>query len=105
VDPSTFRGTSYDKSQNSAPLTIRDSIRYQYEHSILSYEDEGSVWDGKRLEAGHRVSVMVRVSFSLLSLHNPRADLAGRTSTPRESVVILPQHVVYSRCIPFAIDT
>lgn len=44
-------------------LMGRDDIRYQYEHSILPYDDTGSVWDGEQLSAGHRVSVMVRVSL------------------------------------------
>lgn len=43
-----------------------DAIRYAYKHSILPYEHEGSIWDGKRLEAGHRVSIMVRVSLYLV---------------------------------------
>jgi alkylated DNA repair protein alkB family protein 7 len=43
----------------------RDAIRYQYEHSILPYDDLGSVWEGEQLKAGHRVSVMVRVSHRI----------------------------------------
>lgn len=42
--------------------TVRDTIRYEYEHSILPYGDEGSKWDGKDLDPGHRVSIMIRVS-------------------------------------------
>lgn len=41
----------------------KDSVRYSYEHSILPYDHEGSVWDGRRLEPGHRVSIMIRVSW------------------------------------------
>lgn len=44
-------------------LMRRDDIRYQYEHSILPYDDPVSVWEGEQLSAGHRVSVMVRVSL------------------------------------------
>ncbi|WVQ85507.1 hypothetical protein IAT38_007672 [Cryptococcus sp. DSM 104549] len=54
-------GEGWDVRLPSGSVYVqRDSVRYGYEHSILSYEDEGSVWDGKRLEAGHRVSVMIR---------------------------------------------
>ncbi|WVN85576.1 uncharacterized protein L203_100724 [Cryptococcus depauperatus CBS 7841] len=38
----------------------RDCVRYNYEHAILPYGHEGSIWDGKRLEKGHRLSIMVR---------------------------------------------
>ncbi|WVR05643.1 hypothetical protein IAU60_002665 [Kwoniella sp. DSM 27419] len=38
----------------------RDSIRYQYEHSILPYSSQGSIWDGSRLDRGHRISIMIR---------------------------------------------
>lgn len=37
-------------------------MRYNYEHSILPYDDPDSHWDGKPLERGHRLSLMVRVS-------------------------------------------
>jgi hypothetical protein len=43
-------------------LIIRGSVRYDYKHSILGYEDGGSQWGGNCLEKGHRVSVMIRVS-------------------------------------------
>ncbi|WVQ71110.1 hypothetical protein IAR50_000635 [Cryptococcus sp. DSM 104548] len=38
----------------------RDSVRYNYEHSILPYDDDASIWNGERLEKGHRMSVMIR---------------------------------------------
>ncbi|WVQ97189.1 hypothetical protein IAU59_004299 [Kwoniella sp. CBS 9459] len=38
----------------------KDTIRYGFEHSILPYSAEGSVWDGERLRAGHRISIMIR---------------------------------------------
>ena len=43
----------------------RDSIRYEYAHSILPYGDE-SVWNNTQLVPGHRVSLMVRVSACYL---------------------------------------
>ncbi|GFZ43344.1 hypothetical protein JCM24511_01064 [Saitozyma sp. JCM 24511] len=46
----------------------RDTVRYGFEHSILGYEAPESVWDGQRLPAGHRVSIMVRVSAPTLAL-------------------------------------
>jgi alkylated DNA repair protein alkB family protein 7 len=45
----------------------RDSIRYGFKHSILPYNDQGSVWDGERLKEGHRLSLMVRVSIKRIS--------------------------------------
>ncbi|XAO23498.1 hypothetical protein I312_102276 [Cryptococcus bacillisporus CA1280] len=38
----------------------RDLIRYGYEHSILPFDDPSSIWDGKKLEMGHRISIMIR---------------------------------------------
>ncbi|KAL1405177.1 hypothetical protein Q8F55_008802 [Vanrija albida] len=38
----------------------KGSVRYQYKHSILPYDDAGSVWDGAALQPGHRISLMVR---------------------------------------------
>ncbi|WVW80382.1 hypothetical protein I302_102363 [Kwoniella bestiolae CBS 10118] len=38
----------------------RDSIRYEYEHSILPYSTEGSEWNGEKLNQGHRISIMIR---------------------------------------------
>ncbi|EJT45496.1 hypothetical protein A1Q1_06047 [Trichosporon asahii var. asahii CBS 2479] len=40
----------------------KGDVRYGYEHSVLGYNHEGSLWDGERLKPGHRVSFMVRVS-------------------------------------------
>jgi alkylated DNA repair protein alkB family protein 7 len=39
-------------------LTSRDKLRYEYEHAILGYDE--SEWEGIKVEAGHRVSIMVR---------------------------------------------
>lgn len=61
-------------------------MRYEYEHSILPYGDEGSVWEDKALEPGHRVSVMIRVSAHIPG-PRPIADLVGRTFTPRFAVI------------------
>lgn len=41
----------------------RDSIRYNYAHSILPYGPE-STWNDSPLVPGHRVSLMIRVSWS-----------------------------------------
>lgn len=40
----------------------RDSIRYDYAHSILPYGAE-SVWNDASIVPGHRVSLMIRVSL------------------------------------------
>jgi alkylated DNA repair protein alkB family protein 7 len=48
-------------------LISRDSVRYEYDHSILSYEESGSAWSGKRLDPGNRVSIMIRVSEVFLT--------------------------------------
>ncbi|WWC88142.1 uncharacterized protein L201_003047 [Kwoniella dendrophila CBS 6074] len=45
---------------NGSVYLQRDSIRYNYEHSILPYDSEGSVWDGEQLKPGHRISIMIR---------------------------------------------
>lgn len=37
----------------------RDKMRYEYEHSILGYDE--SAWAGRDLAPGHRLSVMIRV--------------------------------------------
>ncbi|GHJ84777.1 hypothetical protein NliqN6_1179 [Naganishia liquefaciens] len=50
----------WDVLLNSGSLYIqKDSIRYEYAHSILPYGDE-SVWNNTQLVPGHRVSLMVR---------------------------------------------
>lgn len=59
MDQSTFSGTS---GRGNPDLMSSDSIRYEYEHSILPYEDDASRWDGQELQPGHRVSIMIRVS-------------------------------------------
>jgi len=58
------RGTAgYDvRLPNGAVYLQKDAVRYYYKHSILDYTNAGSVWDGERLKAGHRVSIMIRVS-------------------------------------------
>jgi len=38
-------------------------VRYEYKHSILGYDHPDSHWDGKRLDKGHRISIMIRVSL------------------------------------------
>ncbi|WRT65939.1 uncharacterized protein IL334_002890 [Kwoniella shivajii] len=45
---------------NGSVYLQRDTVRYHYEHSILPYSSEGSVWDGKKLQSGHRISIMIR---------------------------------------------
>ncbi len=55
----------------------RDKLRYEFDHSILSYED--SEWDGEKLGPGHRLSIMVRVSLilpvsPLLMIRTPLPD-------------------------------
>ena len=47
---------------DAVPSEPRYAVRYTYEHSILPYDDPDSHWDGKPLERGHRLSLMVRVS-------------------------------------------
>jgi hypothetical protein len=61
----------------------RDAIRYQYEHSILPYDDLGSVWEGEQLKAGHRVSVMVRVSLPA-GQTNAHTDLQDAPPRPAQ---------------------
>ncbi|ORY28580.1 hypothetical protein BCR39DRAFT_468092, partial [Naematelia encephala] len=62
-------GIGWEVRLQSGSLYIqRDTVRYEYEHSILPYEHEASVWDGKRLQPGHRVSIMVRVSFTFVAV-------------------------------------
>ncbi|OCF75219.1 hypothetical protein I204_04072 [Kwoniella mangroviensis CBS 8886] len=51
----------WDVRLNSGSVYLqRDSIRYKYEHSILPYSSEGTVWDGEDLNHGHRISIMIR---------------------------------------------
>ncbi|WVQ65145.1 uncharacterized protein L199_003318 [Kwoniella botswanensis] len=51
----------WDVRLNSGSVYLqRDSIRYEYEHSILPYSSEGSVWNGEKLNQGHRISIMIR---------------------------------------------
>ncbi|KAK6907582.1 hypothetical protein I203_101580 [Kwoniella mangroviensis CBS 8507] len=51
----------WDVRLNSGSVYLqRDSIRYNYEHSILPYSSEGTVWNGEDLNQGHRISIMIR---------------------------------------------
>ncbi|OXG21033.1 hypothetical protein C366_01586 [Cryptococcus neoformans Tu401-1] len=54
-------GEGWDVRLGSGSVYIqRDSIRYEYEHSILPFDDPSSIWDGEKLESGHRISIMIR---------------------------------------------
>ncbi|OXG34879.1 hypothetical protein C359_06336 [Cryptococcus neoformans Bt120] len=54
-------GEGWDVRLGSGSVYIqRDSIRYGYEHSILPFDDPSSIWDGEKLESGHRISIMIR---------------------------------------------
>ncbi|KAK4686923.1 hypothetical protein P7C73_g3202, partial [Tremellales sp. Uapishka_1] len=44
---------------NGSVYLQKDSIRYGYKHSILPYGST-SEWQGKQLEPGHRISIMIR---------------------------------------------
>ncbi|WWC68404.1 uncharacterized protein I206_102330 [Kwoniella pini CBS 10737] len=48
------------KLTNGSVYLQRDSIRYNYEHSILPYSSAGSIWNDERLKEGHRISIMIR---------------------------------------------
>lgn len=44
--------------------SYRDTVRYNYAHSILPYSSDRSVdAEGERLRPGHRISLMIRVSL------------------------------------------
>lgn len=59
-------------------------MRYEYEHSILPY-GKASNWDGGELEAGHRISIMVRVSHYRLGV-TPLTLCPGRSEEMRTSL-------------------
>ncbi|KAI9634459.1 uncharacterized protein MKK02DRAFT_16941 [Dioszegia hungarica] len=67
----------------------RDTVRYQYDHSILPYDDTGSAWQGKKLEPGHRISLMVRVSWSPGLRVCVRSDHLGRPCSVRPAMRML----------------
>jgi len=53
-------GGGWDVRLGSGSVYVqRDRVRYEYKHSVLPYGDR-SAWDGEELEAGHRVSIMIR---------------------------------------------
>ena len=54
----------------------RDKMRYEYEHSILGYDE--SEWEGRKLSPGHRLSFMIRVCTVLLA----RTQLAHEQDAP-----------------------
>ena len=59
---------------------IRDKLRYEYEHSILGYD--ASEWDGKDLESGHRLSVMIRVRTPWRAIADIRMHRVVRPHEP-----------------------
>lgn len=64
-------GSGWDVYIPSGSVYIQKGVvRYGYKHSILGYDHEGSVWEGKRLVPGHRVSFMVRVSAHCMACRN-----------------------------------
>ena len=82
---STSSGTSF---QCSSPRDYKklstyssDAIRYGYEHSILPFDDPSSIWDGERLEPGHRISIMIRVSIPRV-MPFKTLTMDGRTCRP-----------------------
>lgn len=57
--PPLTSGSKVGGERSSA--NTRDKLRYEYEHSILGYDE--SEWDSKPLGWGHRLSMMIRVRF------------------------------------------
>jgi hypothetical protein len=66
--PSQLAGTSLIWIDFFVMCLYRDTVRYNYAHSILPYSSDRSVnAEGERLRPGHRISLMIRVS--LFSVH------------------------------------
>ncbi|KAH8090958.1 hypothetical protein HD553DRAFT_21475 [Filobasidium floriforme] len=75
----------------------KDTVRYNYAHSILPYSSDRSVdAEGERLRPGHRISLMIRVSLlsgCFLSVFGSRGTVTGarfwvrfRIATTKESL-------------------
>jgi hypothetical protein len=63
--PSQLAGTSLIWIDFFVMCLYRDTVRYNYAHSILPYSSDRSVdVEGERLRPGHRISLMIRVSLA-----------------------------------------